>query len=229
MQAIRSWIGLTPASGSGSGEAKKPNATLVRRQQAAQEKPHHERLASQIRAQTLQISQLQEDVDDLNDKIKNAVAAGDRRTAGTHLEERKRIQADMELRKKKLANSRAQQKALENANSNIEHGLLLKEGADELKDAVAAMETIDLHGAVDDIQEAAGMVEEHNAILTEPILGGGDGGINDAEVDAELNALMNEHADLHAMPSAPTKKPTVATVIKPVATKPDTAAATDKE
>ncbi len=213
MQSIRSWIGMAPAGGAGGGNSK-PNATLARRQQAAQEKPHAERLASLVKAQTLQISQLQEDVDDLNANISRAVAAGDRRTAGAHLEERKRIQADMDVRRKKLANTRAQQKALETANSNIEHGLLLQEGASELKSAVQAMETIDLHEAVNDIQEAASMVDEHNAMLTEPILGSGGGTslLDDAEMDAELDALMNAgHVDL---PSVPSAKPTVAASVK---------------
>jgi TolA-binding protein len=164
MQALRGVFGMAPSGGAAA--PKKPNAVLARKKQAAQERPHHERLALSVKAQQLQIGQLQEEVDDLNDKIKLSVDANDRASAGAHLLERKRIQTDIEMRKKKLANTRGQLHQIEMANANIEQALLTREGADELNSAVEAMETIDLDGAVDDMQDAAKTVDEHNERLT---------------------------------------------------------------
>lgn len=201
MQAIRGMLGITPPT---TTTQKKANAVLARKQQAAQERPHHERLALSIKAQQLQLSQLQEDVDELNDKIKLAVEANDRTSAGTHLAERKRIQADIEMRKKKLANTRGQLQQIETANANIEQGLLMREGAQELKSAVEAMETIDLDGAVADMQDAAATVNEHNERLTENIF---DDGPDPSEVDSELDAIMATR-----LPTVPATRPVVAPV-----------------
>ncbi len=212
MDYLRSLVGVSPSASAAAAKKKKPNAVLARKQQAAQEKPHHERLASSAKAQKLQLSQLQEDVDDMNTKLKLAVEVGDRRTAATYLAERNAIQADMTIRQKKLANTRAQLQAIETANSNLEHGLLLREGAEELTNVVAAMETIDVASAVGDIQEAAGMVEEHNVLLTEPILGTDDGG--DDAVNAELDALMGVK-----LPSAPGHTPKATTHVAAAAVK----------
>jgi hypothetical protein len=200
MQALRGVFGMAPSGGAAA--PKKPNAVLARKKQAAQERPHHERLALSVKAQQLQIGQLQEEVDDLNDKIKLSVDANDRASAGAHLLERKRIQTDIEMRKKKLANTRGQLHQIEMANANIEQALLTREGADELNSAVEAMETIDLDGAVDDMQDAAKTVDEHNERLTESIFGSPD----PSEVDSELDAIMGTR-----MPDAPTTTPVVPT------------------
>ncbi len=197
MDAIRGLLGIAAPQ---PVHKKKANTILERKKQAAQERPHHERLKLAITTQTLQIGQLQEDVDELNEKIQLAAAANDRRSAGVHIAERKRIQLDIDTRQKKLANTRAQLQAIETANANLEQGLLMREGADELKSAVEAMDTIDLNGAVDDMQEAASMVNEHNDRLTDPIFGGGEELAD--EVNAELDAVMAAR-----MPSVPTVAP----------------------
>lgn len=108
-----------------------------------------------------------------------------------------------------MANLKAQQQALETANSNIEQGLLLKEGSEQLKDAVGALDEIDLSSAVDTMQEAAGKVEEHNEMLSEPIFGGSNTLIEQDEVDTELDALMQEQA--LEFPDAPKTTPVKAT------------------
>jgi hypothetical protein len=206
LDSIRGWIGVAPPKA--ATPAKKPNAVLERRKQAAQEQTHEQRLAALIRAQTVQISQLREDVEDYKEQTNQHLASGNRVAARNAIEARKKVEADIALRQKKLENTRAQQHAIEMANANLEHGLLLQEGAQELKGATEAMAEIDLEGAVDTMQDAAAEVEEHNVLLTEPIFTAG-GTVDDGEVDDELNALLAEQADLKAasFPDVPKTAP----------------------
>jgi hypothetical protein len=210
MDWLRSAIGVAPTNNR-SNSRPAPNATLERARAREGEKPHHERLASLVRAQSLQMQAMREEYADLGGhqdimraNVQSAIARGDKQEAGRLLRESKKIeleraklQAEMEMHEKKLANTRAQQQVLSTANANIEQALLMQSGAQELQSATQAMEEIDLAGAMDSIQDAAGLVRDHDQMLTEPILGGGVGQdtIDDDEVQEELRRLMDAHAD----------------------------------
>ena len=163
MNYFRSMIGISPnetassslSSSTPDQRAQLRSASLVDRTRKTQEeKPHAERLASLVRAQTQQIGQLEDHLEEVTLEFEQIDVARNRPAAMQKLNEKKKLQAELDLLKKKLANTRAQQNAIQTATANLNQATLVEEGAVELKAVASAMTTIDLAGAMDSIQES---------------------------------------------------------------------------
>jgi len=194
MDWLRSAIGIAPATSSSS---QKPNATLERYRNDTS-MSHEERSEKFARAQLMRIDMLKEELRDEEADAKVAVARKDRVAAQQHLMRAKKVRSELQTLQKKHDNMRQTQGAIQNANSNVAQGVLVQQGAAELENAVNALEEIDLDAAVDALQEAAGMMEEHDTRLTEPIFSNG-GIVDEYEVDEELDRMLQEQEERDAI------------------------------
>jgi flagellin-specific chaperone FliS len=193
MDWLRSAIGIAPATP--SSQQRKPNATLERYRN---DTSHEERSEKFARAQLMRIDMLKEELRDEEADAKAAVARKDRVAAQQHLMRAKKVRSELQTLQKKHDNMRQTQGAIQNANSNVAQGVLVQEGAAELESAVNALEEIDWDAAVDALQEAASVMEEHDTRLTEPIFNNG-GVVDEYEVDEELDRMMQEQEERDAL------------------------------
>lgn len=187
MDWLRSAIGLQAPPPS-----SKSNATLDRYRQT----PHEERSEKFVRAQMMRIEMLKEELKDEESDTRAAVARGDRVAAQQHLTRAKKARLELQTLQKKHDNMMQTQGAILNAHSNVAQGLLVQESAAELESAVNALEEIDFKSAVDALQDAAAVMEEHDIRLTEPIF---SNNVVEYEVEDELERLMQEHQEREAL------------------------------
>ncbi len=209
LDSIRSMIGLAPPPPSSSSAG---NSVLERKREAAKETPHLDRLSTLAKAQDMQIACMKDELHEVQSGLKYATSVKNVNEMRSCLARGKELQAEMSLLEKKRVNTYAQLRAIQTADSNLDQALLVKEGAHELKQTVDAMEDIGLEDAVDQMQDAAAMVTEHNDLLTAPLFP--SDAVEDDEVDAELRALLRQQEDsdiaakMTQMPTA--KRPVVA-------------------
>jgi hypothetical protein len=163
-----------------------------------------------VRKQELEMGGLQEETKELNEEsvalvkqsrdpgvpvtLRNQCVA----SAKTKLTECAKKRAEMETLSKKLANLKGQLSVMQTANANLEHALLIQQGADELESTVAAMNGLEVEESVDRLKDAAAEVHEHSALFTQDmgLAGPGhDAVIIESQVDDELEALMREQHD----------------------------------
>lgn len=152
--------------------------------------PHEERAEKFARAQALRIRMLQAELKDTESETQRAVDAGDRAGAKRHLLRTRQLRAELTTLQQKHDNMTQTRNAISTANSNLAQGKLVKEGADELEAAVAAMEEIKLDEAIDKLQDNAAMVREHDSRLSEPIFG--DTNYEEEDIDDEMDRLMQQ-------------------------------------
>lgn len=191
---------------------KRVNPAVQRKLEASakSEESQEVRLQRMVRKQELDIGGLQEEIKELNDEsvalvkqsrdpnvpinVRNQCVAD----AKVKLTECARKRAEIEQLSKKLVNLKGQLSVMQTANANLEHALLIQQGADELESTVAAMEELQVEDSVDRLKDAAEEVHQHSALLTSDMGLGGitqDSTVIEFQVDAELDALMREQHD----------------------------------
>lgn len=190
LDSIRSFIGVAPPP----SPVKRENAVLARKREEASSVPHIERLTRLARAQDMQMEALRDELADVTADLGAATKAKNASEMRTHLTRKKELEGELLLLSKKRTNTNAQLRTHNMADANLDQALLVEEGAHELQATVDAMETIDLEAAVGKLQDAALEVEEHNHLLTEPLIPGSVA--VDDEVDEELQALLRQQQEL---------------------------------
>lgn len=189
---------------------KRVNPAVQRKLEASakSEESQEVRLQRMVRKQELEIGGLQEEIKELNDEsvalvkqsrdpnvpinVRNQCVAD----AKAKLTECARKRAEIDQLSKKLVNLKGQLSVMQTANANLEHALLIQQGADELESTVAAMEELQVEDSVDRLKDAAEEVHQHSALLTSDMgLGGQDSAVIEFQVDEELDALMREQHD----------------------------------
>jgi hypothetical protein len=215
MQAFRSLLGINTATNAESASkaatsARSAELVANARSAGGGEKTHAQQLATLERAQYVQLGQLQDEFQEVDAEFRQIDIARNRGYAAQKLQEKKRIQSEIEALSQKWQNTKAQQKALQTANMNLVQVIAMKDGAVELAATAQAMETIDVHKVVEDIQEANSELQQYEKAITGPIFTkGGSTIVENYEANAELDAMLAEQADKNAllqkMPDAPTK------------------------
>lgn len=196
---------------------------------AASDESQEVRLQRMVRAQELKLDGLQDEIKELNEEAAHlvkqsrdpALAVNMRSQcvaeAKIKLTECAKRKSEADMASKKLHNIRGQLAVMQTANSNLEHALLLQQGADELESTVVAMEDLKVEDSVDRLKDAAEEVHNHTSLLTADMgLAGHEVSsiMLDDQVDEELAALMREQHDaqldaLLAGTSVPTAVPAV--------------------
>lgn len=217
MNAIRSWIGIADGpstAASADAQRRQTRSAALLQEASTSSRSDTERLAALERAQKVQLGALQEEFEEITAELKAIDISKHRQLAMKKLQERKRIEAEMDMLSKKLANTRGQLKIVQNAKSNLEQSVAIKEGAVELQAVAMAIEQLDMQQSVDDIQEAVAELNEHERVLTMPLFatGGHNPVVSQYNAEQELAALMAEQG-LNALPSVPTGAATAAPVV----------------
>jgi hypothetical protein len=88
------------------------------------------------------------------------------------------------------------------ADDNLNHAVLLRAGADQLTAATAAMEELRVEDAVDQLQDAAGLVQDHSALLTTPLLP-----VDTVAIDDEWERLQAQQVQLPTPPRGGAAEP----------------------
>lgn len=168
------------------------------------------RLQRMVRKQELDIGGLREEIDELNKEAVTLVKQSRDPTVPVNVRKQHEAEAkakmtecakkrvELETASKKLTNLKGQLAVMQTANANLEHALLIQQGADELESTVAAMEDLKVEDSVDRLKDAADEVHAHTAILTADMGLGGpslDTVIIEDQVDEELAAMMREQHD----------------------------------
>lgn len=206
------WIRQTLGVEAPPAPPKRVNPAIQRKLDAAasSEESQEVRLQRMVRKQEIEIGGLQEEIKELNEEsvalvkksrdpsvpvnIRNQCVAD----AKVKLTDCAKKRAEMDTLSKKLVNLKGQLSVMQTANANLEHALLLQQGADELESTVAAMGDLQVEDSVDRLQEAAAEVHHHNALFTSDmgLAGPGqDSVLIEDQVDEELAALMREQHD----------------------------------
>lgn len=193
LDSARNLIGV--GGQSTTAPARKPNSTIERRKQAAKDQSHGDRLAALIRAENLRIGALQSEISDKTAEIDEFIKKNQNTQAKATMMEKRQLESTLVQKRARLANLTAQQNAVSQANGNLEHALLVSEGAEELESATSAMEQIDLTDAVNRMQEADNQLAEHNDILSQPMFTAGTAIIDPDDVDAEFEAMLEARRD----------------------------------
>jgi hypothetical protein len=191
---------------------KRENPAIQRKLEsfAKSEESQEVRLQRMVRKQELDMGGLHEEIDELNkeakalvDKSKNPNVPVNVRNqctadARAKLTECAKKRAELDTLSKKLVNLKGQLSIMQTANSNLEHALLIQQGADELESTVAAMEGLQVEDSVDRLKDAAAEVHQHSAVLTADMGLAGiaqDPLVIEEQVEAELAAMMQGEHD----------------------------------
>ena len=105
---------------------------------------------------------------------------------------------ELETGKKRAHNLQGQLSVFQTANANVDHALLVQQGANELESIVAVMEELNVEDNVDRLRDAASQVHEHSNILGSDMGLSGNpmaGEAQDYLVDEELEALIRAQHD----------------------------------
>jgi hypothetical protein len=198
MDWARSWVGIGT---SGTTKAPPKKHAIVERHEAASLKlTHAEQLAAQERAQTMQLMQKQRQLS----AAEQACATAKGPALKDALLRKRELTTQIAKQNAALSNTRAQRRVTDTAAANIEQALLMKRGAAVLKDLNAAAETIDVAGAMDDLEDGAAQVADVSEVLERPL--NLDPTLDMDEIDAELEAEMarrEEEEALKALDTAP--------------------------
>lgn len=200
LDSMRNMVGI-PTTGNSANANVKSNPVLERRRAAAsapEAESFDNRAAAFARAQNLKMRQLEHEINKVNQSIEENKQRGNWNAVKLHLEKKKMLEKDLNVMQMKHKNIVAQQSAIQTAHSNLEQGLLVEQGANELSSAVSAMNEINLDDAVDKMQDAAGEMQEHNHRLTEPLLGFGDAMVDAEEVDEEVERMRRQFEEEQA-------------------------------
>lgn len=234
------WIRQTLGVEAPPPPPKRVNPAIQRKIEASanSDESQEVRLQRMVKKQELDIGGLQEEIRELNDdSVKLVQRSRDPKVpvvernqcvaeAKAKLTECARKKAELETVSKKLTNLRGQLSVMQTANSNLEHALLVQQGADELESTVAAMDDLNVENAIDRLQDAASEVHHHTSLFTQDMgLSGHDTVVLEDQVDEELAALMREQHDdqMDSLLSQLKVAPTTPTPLPPA--QPDSAAA----
>lgn len=185
MDFFRQAIGLSAAP---TTKKQQPSAALQRK--LAQNKQHtpEERLQLKIKTQQLQADQKREEISDLDEQVKAAIAARDKNKAASLLTKKKQVEGELRRLEGMLNTNRAQLGIRAQAEDNLDQALLLQDAAPELKEMAEATEAIDVDEAVDQIQDAAQMIEQQSERMSEPLLVGAAD--LESQVQDEIDAMI---------------------------------------
>lgn len=163
-----------------------------------------------LSSQEIKLGVLRDEIKDLNEKavtlvqqsrdpklkpLQQAQLVAEAKVALAECAERRH---ELAAGEKKAHNLRGQLSVLQTANSNIDHALLVRQGADELEATMAAMEELNVEDNVVRLQGAAAEVHEHSALLGQDMGLSGNpmaGEAQDYLIDEELEALMRAQHD----------------------------------
>ncbi len=187
MDWVRYQLGITEAPKA----AKKPHAALERHM--SDTTPHDQRTANLELAMTRQVGMLNAQLADLQETI--AASPAGSAAMRQALVDKQRVTKELVAAQNKLANVRAQRNVTTTAAANIEHALLVKQGADELESIQTAMEQLDTESDVDRIREAADELKAHDDTLATPIFGDV---VDDDDVEAQMAAIQAEREEREA-------------------------------
>lgn len=223
---MRYQLGVVPAP----EEKKKPSAAVERKLAAANAsadagESQEVRLQRMVTAQQVKLEGVREEIAEYNaESVALVKRAQDPKTppnvraqcvadAKVILTKCAEKRQELDTAEKKLHNLRGQLSVLQTASSNLEHAILIQQGADELEATMAAMETLQIEDNVDRLRDAAATVQDHNALLTEDMGLSGNpmaGAAQEYLIDEELDALMRAQHDteldalLGQIPQTPT-------------------------
>jgi membrane carboxypeptidase/penicillin-binding protein len=168
MQRAQSWFGF------GAAPAKAPvtvHPIVARHQATASQQSVRERLQEQMLAQRMDIEAEQAGHQMAIEQAAKCKAQGNReKWKYWMLEEVKHREAEATYRGK-LAFTEDQLRIHEAASSNLQHALILRDGTQELQATMGAMESLNVDDNIDEMQEHAGVVSEHDQIFSRPIRG----------------------------------------------------------
>jgi chromosome segregation ATPase len=168
------------------------------------------RLQRLLGAQEIKLEALRDEISDLNAEAVTLVKqsqdpqvkppqrnqmVADAKVALAKCAERR---SELAAGEKKVHNLRGQLSVLQTANANMDHAILIQQGADELEGTMAAMEQLNVEDNVDRLRDAAATVHEHSALLGEDMGLSGNpmaGAAQEYLVDEELEALMRAQHD----------------------------------
>lgn len=176
--------------------ARKPNAVLERHKKDSQTKSYDERAEALVRAQAMKIEMKEMEIAESEALCRKAVKDRDQGKAKRHLMRVNQLKQELNTLRAKHNNLSQTGSKIADANQNLAQALLVKDGADELEGAVAAMDEINLDDAVDKLQDNAAIVQEHDDRLSEPILG--NTVLMEDDVDDQLAAMMREQDEKDA-------------------------------
>lgn len=185
MDYFRQAIGLAPARTQST--AAVPPVLQRKLAQNKQQTPE-ERLQLKIKTQQLQADQKREEISDLDAQCREAVAARDKHKAASLLTKKKQVEGELRRLEGMLNTNRAQIGIRAQAEDNLDQALLLQDAAPELKDLAEATEAINVDDAVDQIQDAAQMIEQQSERMSEPLLVGAAD--LESQVQDEVDAMI---------------------------------------
>lgn len=193
---------------------RRSNPAVERKLAAAKATPPEEsqevRLQSEVRIREVKLGGIRDEIKELDTDAANLVRlardpkcpSNKRAQYTSEAKDKLRMAAEKRhlatMKEKELHNLRGQLSVMQTANSNLDHAILLQQGADELESTVAATEALQVEDSVERLQEAAATVHEHSELFT------GDMGLSgnpmsglaqEYEVDEELERLMRDAHD----------------------------------
>lgn len=195
-----------------SNRTSRPSVVAQQKIAAAEasEESQEVRLQRLLGAQEVKLEALRDEISDLNAEAVTLVKqsqdptvkppqrnqlVADAKVALAKCAERR---SELAAGEKKVHNLRGQLSVLQTANANMDHAILIRQGADELEGTMAAMEQLNVEDNVDRLRDAAAAVHEHSALLGEDMGLSGNpmaGVAQDYLVDEELEALMRAQHD----------------------------------
>jgi hypothetical protein len=166
MQTIQYWIGFGPKPKA----AEQPHAIVARHQQIAKEKPLRERLQEQMLSQQMNVEVEQQERKEASANAQRALVAKDQVQwkFWTLQEHEHRKQEQMWQAKRKATEQEL--RLHEEAQSNLQHGLLKQEVNSEVGATVKAMGTLKIEDTMDETKDLAAEVAEYSRQFSEPLL-----------------------------------------------------------
>lgn len=160
------------------------------------EKPHMERIGELIDTHEMNLAIKQDELEEVKEELKHAIDTRDRSAAGVKLQRKKQLERELQILQGKIGNLRQQMSVTGNAQANLEHARLAREGADELQSLAQEAEALNLQEAMDDLRNGMEDVNVFDTVLSDPLTTQDQ--MVQLELDDELDALFEM-----PMPDAP--------------------------
>lgn len=186
MDALRSFLGM------GAGDSAPAPAPVYR---GGNGKTFSERADALARAQAMQLAMKQDELEEVDAGIEAAKGARDRTALARLIARKRQLAREIQNLSGRLANVRVQSRTALTAEANLEQARLTAEAAQEIQYLNRQAESIDIDGAVDDLQEGVADTMEYSDRLAEPL---DTGGFNLETVDEEIDRLMRNQEEAEA-------------------------------
>jgi Snf7 len=156
-----------------------------------------------LRAQRMQLAQLRDEEKEVRADMESAVRERNQAQVRVKLARLKQLEGSISVAQGKLDNLNSQQRLLQSADSNVQQGVLMGAGADQLEALVQEADDIDLDDIVDRLQDGAVRTHEFSTRLSEPLMPADDGG---GDIDEQVQEMMQRAEDerLAGLLDAPT-------------------------